>query len=102
MVTSSLCLLSDRLAGVRAGSLTFIMAVTLFGFTIQGAQGGSTRLRSFYPTTMRSSGVDGAGNRAHRLHCGPVLGGVMLSLEWSPQQSSLRELPALIVRLRFY
>ena len=72
-----------------AGSLSFIMAVTfILGFTIQGAQGGLNALAaSFYPTAMRSTGVGWAlGIGRIGSIVGPVLGGVMLSLEWSPQQ----------------
>jgi AAHS family 4-hydroxybenzoate transporter-like MFS transporter len=83
-----------------AGSLTFIMAVTfVLGFTIQGAQGGLNALAaSFYPTAMRSTGVGWAlGIGRVGSIVGPVLGGVMLSLEWSPQQIFLAgALPALI------
>jgi AAHS family 4-hydroxybenzoate transporter-like MFS transporter len=83
-----------------AGSLPFIMAVTFFlGFTIQGAQGGLNALAaSFYPTAMRSTGVGWAlGIGRIGSIVGPVLGGVMLSLEWSPQQIFLAgALPALI------
>lgn len=83
-----------------AGSLSFIMAVTfVLGFTIQGAQGGLNALAaSFYPTAMRSTGVGWAlGIGRVGSIVGPVLGGVMLSLEWSPQQIFLAgALPALI------
>jgi AAHS family 4-hydroxybenzoate transporter-like MFS transporter len=83
-----------------AGSLSFIMAVTfVLGFTIQGAQGGLNALAaSFYPTAMRSTGVGWAlGIGRIGSIVGPVLGGVMLSLEWSPQQIVLAgALPALI------
>jgi AAHS family 4-hydroxybenzoate transporter-like MFS transporter len=83
-----------------AGSLLFIMAVTfVLGFTIQGAQGGLNALAaSFYPTAMRSTGVGWAlGIGRIGSIVGPVLGGVMLSLEWSPQQIFLAgALPAFI------
>jgi AAHS family 4-hydroxybenzoate transporter-like MFS transporter len=83
-----------------AGSLPFIMAVTfVLGFTIQGAQGGLNALAaSFYPTAMRSTGVGWAlGIGRIGSIVGPVLGGVMLSLEWSPQQIFLAgALPAFI------
>ena len=72
-----------------AGSLSIIMLVTfILGFTIQGAQGGLNALAaSFYPTAMRSTGVGWAlGIGRIGSIVGPVLGGVMLSLEWSPRQ----------------
>ena len=83
-----------------AGSLSIIMAVTfILGFTIQGAQGGLNALAAgFYPTAMRSTGVGWAlGIGRIGSIVGPVLGGVMLSLEWSPQQIFLAgAIPALI------
>jgi MFS transporter, AAHS family, 4-hydroxybenzoate transporter len=83
-----------------AGSLSIIMAVTIIlGFTIQGAQGGLNALAAgFYPTTMRSTGVGWAlGIGRIGSIVGPVLGGVMLSLDWTPQQIFLAgAIPALI------
>jgi AAHS family 4-hydroxybenzoate transporter-like MFS transporter len=83
-----------------AGSLAFIMTVTfVLGFTIQGAQGGLNALAaSFYPTAMRSTGVGWAlGIGRVGSIVGPVLGGVMLSLEWSPQQIFVAgAIPALV------
>jgi AAHS family 4-hydroxybenzoate transporter-like MFS transporter len=96
-------LLSTLLIGslaFAAGSLSFIMAVTfVLGFTIQGAQGGLNALAAgFYPTAMRSTGVGWAlGIGRIGSIVGPVLGGIMLSLEWSPQQIFLAgAIPALI------
>jgi len=86
-----------------AGSLSFIMAVTfVLGFTIQGAQGGLNALAaSFYPTAMRSTGVGWAlGIGRVGSIVGPVLGGIMLSLEWSPQQIFVAgAIPAFIAAL---
>jgi AAHS family 4-hydroxybenzoate transporter-like MFS transporter len=83
-----------------AGSLSIIMAVTfILGFTIQGAQGGLNALAAgCYPTTMRSTGVGWAlGIGRIGSIVGPVLGGVMLSLDWTPQQIFLAgAIPALI------
>ena len=96
-------LVSTLLIGSLAfavGSLSFIMAVTfVLGFTIQGAQGGLNALAAgFYPTAMRSTGVGWAlGIGRIGSIVGPVLGGFMLSLEWSPQQIFLAgALPAFI------
>jgi AAHS family 4-hydroxybenzoate transporter-like MFS transporter len=86
-----------------ASSLFIIMAVTfLLGFTIQGAQGGLNALAAgFYPTAMRSTGLGWAlGIGRIGSIVGPVLGGVMLSLDWSPQQIFLAgAIPALIAGL---
>jgi len=86
-----------------AGSLSFIMAVTfVLGFTIQGAQGGLNALAaSFYPTAMRSTGVGWAlGIGRVGSIVGPVLGGIMLSLDWSPQQIFVAgAIPAFIAAL---
>jgi AAHS family 4-hydroxybenzoate transporter-like MFS transporter len=83
-----------------AGSLSIIMAVTfILGFTIQGAQGGLNALAAgFYPTAIRSTGVGWAlGIGRIGSIVGPVLGGVMLSLDWTPQQIFLAgAIPALI------
>ena len=83
-----------------AGSFSIIMAVTfVLGFTVQGAQGGLNGLAAgFYPTAMRSTGVGWAlGIGRVGSIVGPVLGGVMLSLDWSPQQIFLAgAIPALI------
>jgi len=82
------------------GSFSLIMSVAfILGFTVQGAQGGLNALAAgFYPTAMRSTGVGWAlGIGRIGSIVGPVLGGVMLSLEWSPQQIFLAgALPALI------
>jgi AAHS family 4-hydroxybenzoate transporter-like MFS transporter len=72
-----------------AGSFPLMLGVTfILGFSVQGAQGGLSALAaSFYPTAARSTGVGWAlGIGRIGSIVGPVLGGVLLSLEWGPQQ----------------
>jgi AAHS family 4-hydroxybenzoate transporter-like MFS transporter len=83
--------LSTLLIGSLAFAVSFplIMAVTIIlGFTVQGAQAGLNVLAaSFYPTAIRSTGVGwalGVGRIGSIV--GPVLGGMMLSIEWHAQQ----------------
>jgi MFS transporter, AAHS family, 4-hydroxybenzoate transporter len=83
--------ISTLLIGSLAFTTSFllIMTVTLIlGFTVQGAQGGLNALAaSFYPTAIRSTGVGwalGAGRVGSIV--GPVLGGILLSVGWHPQQ----------------
>ena len=77
------------------GSLAFIasfplmMAVTfLLGCFVQGAQAGLNALSAtFYPTSIRSTGVGwalGVGRVGSIV--GPILGGIMVSREWSLRQ----------------
>jgi MFS transporter, AAHS family, 4-hydroxybenzoate transporter len=77
------------------GSLAFIksfplMMITTFllGFFVQGAQAGLNALSAtFYPTSIRSTGVGWAlGVGRFGSIVGPVFGGIMMSLEWSPRQ----------------
>jgi len=72
-----------------AGSYLLAMAVTLvLGVSVQGAQAGiNAASASFYPTSMRSTGVGwalGVGRIGSIV--GPVFGGVLLSMEWTPRQ----------------
>jgi AAHS family 4-hydroxybenzoate transporter-like MFS transporter len=65
------------------------MAVTfVLGVSVQGAQAGiNAASASFYPTSMRATGVGwalGVGRIGSII--GPVFGGVLLSMEWTPQQ----------------
>jgi AAHS family 4-hydroxybenzoate transporter-like MFS transporter len=67
-----------------------LMMATVFvlGFTVQGAQAGLNALSAtFYPTSMRSTGVGwalGVGRVGSIV--GPMLGGVMIGREWSLKQ----------------
>jgi AAHS family 4-hydroxybenzoate transporter-like MFS transporter len=70
-------------------SFSLMMAVTLvLGIVVQGAQGGLNALAAtFYPTAVRSTGVGWAlGVGRVGSIAGPLLAGVLLKLEWSPQQ----------------
>lgn len=68
----------------------WLMMVVTFalGVCVQGAQAGLNALAAmFYPTTVRSTGVGwalGVGRIGSIV--GPVIGGLMLSLAWTPQQ----------------
>ena len=85
--------------GVLPASFGLIMSVAfVLGVSVQGAQAGLNALVSeFYPTAIRSTGVGwalGVGRIGSIV--GPVLGGIMLSLNWSLQQIFLAgTIPAL-------
>ena len=84
-----LCTLFVGSLGFITTSFFLMMTVTvILGCCVQGAQAGLNALAaSFYPTSMRSTGVGwalGVGRIGSIV--GPVLGGMLLSLEWSPQQ----------------
>lgn len=75
--------------GVVPASFGLIVAVAfVLGVLVQGAQAGLNALvAGFYPTAIRSTGVGwalGVGRIGSIV--GPILGGVMLSLDWSLQQ----------------
>ena len=82
------------LALVVVASLIFanfpvMMAVTfVLGITVQGAQAGMNALSAmYYPTVIRSTGVGwalGVGRIGSIV--GPMIGGLMLSMAWSPQE----------------
>jgi AAHS family 4-hydroxybenzoate transporter-like MFS transporter len=70
-------------------SYSLLMGVTfVLGFTVQGAQAGINALAAaFYPTHIRSTGVGwalGIGRIGSIL--GPALGGLLLTLQWTPRQ----------------
>lgn len=74
---------------VSASSYLLLMVVVfVLGFTVQGAQAGINVLAAaFYPTRMRSTGVGwalGVGRIGSII--GPALGGLLLSLQWTPRQ----------------
>lgn len=79
---------------VVAASLIFenfplMMTVTfILGISVQGAQAGLNVLSAmYYPTVIRSTGVGWAlGIGRIGSIVGPMIGGVMLSMEWTPQQ----------------
>ncbi len=77
------------LASVIFANFPVMMAVTfVLGITVQGAQAGMNALSAtYYPTTIRSTGVGwalGVGRIGSIV--GPMIGGVMLSMAWTPQQ----------------
>ncbi len=84
-------------------SFMVIMAATLIlGMVIQGAQGGLNALSaSFYPTTIRSTGVGwalGIGRLGSII--GPLVAGMMLGRGWTPPRIFLAgTVPALIAAL---
>ena len=91
------------LAMAYASSFALMMTATLvLGITIQGAQAGLNALSaSYYPTAVRSTGVGwalGVGRVGSIV--GPMLAGMLLSLDWTPAQIFLAgTIPALIAAL---
>ncbi len=82
-----------------SNSFPLTMAITfVLGFVVQGAQGGlSAVAATFYPISIRSTGIGwclGVGRIGSIV--GPMLGGVMLKLDWSPREILLAgSIPAL-------
>ena len=80
-----------------------MMVVTfILGVTVQGAQAGLNALAAmYYPTAIRSTGVGwalGIGRIGSII--GPIIGGMMLGLQWTPQQIFMAgAVPALIAGL---
>ena len=77
------------LASVIFANFQVMMAVTfILGITVQGAQAGINALSAmYYPTVIRSTGVGwalGIGRVGSII--GPIIGGIMLSRQWTPQQ----------------
>ena len=88
----------------RNTSATPIMLGTalLLGIVVQGAQAGLNALAaSFYPTTVRATGIGwalGVGRIGSIV--GPSLGGILLSLRWTPDQIFMAGVgPALVAAL---
>jgi AAHS family 4-hydroxybenzoate transporter-like MFS transporter len=82
-----------------SNSFPLMMSITfVLGFVVQGAQGGlSAVAATFYPISIRSTGIGwclGVGRIGSIV--GPLLGGVMLKLNWSPREILLAgSIPAL-------
>jgi AAHS family 4-hydroxybenzoate transporter-like MFS transporter len=82
-----------------SNSFPLMMTITfLLGFVIQGAQGGlSAVAATFYPISIRSTGIGwclGIGRIGSIV--GPMIGGAMLKLDWSPREILLAgAIPAL-------
>jgi AAHS family 4-hydroxybenzoate transporter-like MFS transporter len=77
------------LASVMCANFPVMMAVTfILGITVQGAQAGINALSAmYYPTVIRSTGVGwalGVGRIGSII--GPIIGGLMLAAQWTPQQ----------------
>ena len=81
---ATVCLITAlALSPASLGPMLIITAV--LGFVVQGAQAGLNALvAGFYPTSIRSTGIGwalGVGRIGSIV--GPLLGGLMLSLDWS-------------------
>jgi AAHS family 4-hydroxybenzoate transporter-like MFS transporter len=82
-----------------SNSFPLMMAITfVLGFAVQSAQGGlSAVAATFYPISIRSTGIGwclGVGRIGSIV--GPMIGGVMLKLDWSPREILLAgAIPAL-------
>ena len=77
------------LASIIFANFPVMMTVTfVLGVTVQGAQAGINALSAmYYPTTVRSTGVGwalGVGRIGSII--GPIIGGLMLAAQWTPQQ----------------
>lgn len=81
--------LIGSLAFVATSLLWLVFGVTfILGFCVTGAQAGINALAaSFYPTTMRSTGVGWAlGIGRVGSIVGPLITGALLTLQWTPRQ----------------
>lgn len=83
-----LCLLLIGSLALLTSFLPMMIATFLLGCFVQGAQGGLNALSAtFYPTSIRSTGVGWAlGIGRIGSIVGPIFGGIMMSLDWSPRQ----------------
>ena len=99
LLTEFLC--TTLLIAALAYSTSFALMMTItfvLGFVVQGAQGGlSAVAATFYPISIRSTGIGwclGVGRIGSIV--GPMLGGVMLKLNWTPREILLAgAIPAL-------
>jgi MFS transporter, AAHS family, 4-hydroxybenzoate transporter len=83
------CMLLSASLAMVATSLPLVMTVAfVLGFTVTGIQAGLNSLAaSFYPTSIRSTGVGWAlGIGRIGSVTGPMLGGILLKIGWTPQQ----------------
>jgi MFS transporter, AAHS family, 4-hydroxybenzoate transporter len=92
-------LLIGSLAFLARSFAVMMMVTFVLGIAIQGAQAGLNALAAnFYPTTVRSTGVGwalGVGRVGSIV--GPAIGGVLLSMGWTPQRIFLAGMaPALL------
>ena len=95
-----LCALLVALLAMTSNSWSIVIILAfLMGFMVIGAQAGLNVLAAnFYPTAIRSTGVGWAlGIGRIGSIAGPVLAGMLLSLEWQPWQVLLfGAVPALL------
>jgi AAHS family 4-hydroxybenzoate transporter-like MFS transporter len=99
LLTEFLC--TTLLIASLAYSTSFPLMMTItfvLGFVVQGAQGGlSAVAATFYPISIRSTGIGwclGVGRIGSIV--GPILGGMMMKLDWSPREILLAgAIPAL-------
>jgi len=84
-----LCVVLSASLSLVATSLPLVMTVAfVLGFTVTAIQAGLNSLAaSFYPTSIRSTGVGWAlGIGRIGSVTGPMLGGILLRIGWTPQQ----------------
>lgn len=97
------CILCIAALAFNASSMAMMLGATLLlGITVQGAQAGLNALAaSFYPTSVRATGVGwalGVGRVGSIV--GPSVGGVLLSLQWTPDRIFMAGVgPALVAAL---
>ena len=99
LLTEFLC--TTLLVASIAYSTSFPLMMTItfvLGFVVQGAQGGlSAVAATFYPISIRSTGIGwclGVGRIGSIV--GPIIGGMMMKLDWSPREILLAgSIPAL-------
>ncbi|HEX4642049.1 MAG TPA: MFS transporter, partial [Candidatus Acidoferrales bacterium] len=99
LLTEFLCTTALIASLAYSTSFPLMMAVTfVLGFVVQGAQGGlSAVAATFYPISIRSTGIGwclGVGRIGSIV--GPILGGMMLKLDWTAREILLAgSIPAL-------
>ena len=91
VLMSEFCISVPLIAGLALSSTSYALLMSIvfvLGIAVQGAQAGINALAAaFYPTRMRSTGVGWAlGIGRIGSIVGPTLGGVLLTLEWTPRQ----------------
>jgi AAHS family 4-hydroxybenzoate transporter-like MFS transporter len=91
MLTLAYCFAAVCLAGIayaQSGSQNLMIAIAGAGFGVVGGQIGANALSAaFYPTSFRSTGVGwclGVGRIGSVI--GPVVGGMLLSMDMSPRR----------------
>jgi AAHS family 4-hydroxybenzoate transporter-like MFS transporter len=99
LVTEFICTTLLIACLAYSNSFPLMMSITfVLGFVVQGAQGGlSAVAATFYPISIRSTGIGwclGVGRIGSIV--GPMLGGMMLKLDWTPREILLAgSIPAL-------